>query len=324
MQFYSLDQVKEALGAPALIDALEAAFAADGTAAPTYEAPMRAHHVVPGKGGEATHLLLMPSWQSGREIGIKLVGVNAANPSRAEDPQPMVQGIYMLMHAQTGRPIAQMDAQELTWRRTACASGLASRFLSRSNSTSMGLLGAGAIAWYVFWAHQAVRPIQRLRIWNRSADKAQALAARIAAEFGIDAAAVTSPRQAIEGHDIVSSCTASMEPLIQGAWLSPGTHVDCLGGFRPNMREADDQVIRRADAIFVDTMDGALSEAGDIMVPIQSGLIAPSDIQADLFALSRGEHSCRQNDQQITFFKSVGTALEDLAAAQLVHRSIQG
>jgi len=322
----STHDVAQCLAPTALIEALRGEFRVNGLSAePSLVAPLRAHHVIeaPNKApGAETHLLMMPAWETGGVIGIKLVGVNAQNPSRPHAPQPMVQGIYLLMDATTGAPLAQFDAQELTFRRTAAVSALAADYLARADASHLGIIGAGAaMAPYVVDMYRAIRPIRQVTLWNRTAQKAAGLADALSAE-GLSVHVAESPDDLVASVDIVSSCTPSEDPVIKGALLREGTHVDCIGGFRPTMREADDVTLRRAH-IFGDTMDGVTQEAGDIMIPLERGVIQSTDILGDLFDLCAGRLPGREQAEDITFFKSVGSALSDLAGAKLVLESLR-
>jgi ornithine cyclodeaminase len=213
----------------------------------------------------------------------------------------------------TGELLAILDGGELTARRTAAASALASRYLSRKDSATLLIVGTGRLSLNLIEAHAAVRPVKRVMIWGRDAARADAVAQR-AAGLGLSASAVTDLAAAVSEADIISCCTLSETALIEGAWLKPGTHVDLIGAFKPSMRESDDEVVRRA-TIFVDTRAGALSEAGDIIQPIRAGVITADNIVADLADLAGGIHRGRASAGEITLFKSVGASLEDLAAA---------
>ena len=181
------------------------------------------------------------------------------------------------------------------------------------------MVGAGAMAPHLIRAHAAIRPLQQIHVWNRSQDRARALAAELAAE-GLPVAVADDLEAAVGAADIVSCATLSRDPVIHGAWLRPGTHVDLVGAFTPEMREADDDVMRRGQ-VFVDTFEGALAEAGDILLAIAAGALTRERILADLHGLCAGLHPGRTDPAAITVFKSVGTALEDLVAATMVHRS---
>lgn len=306
MRFIDAQELRELTPWPRLIDALQRAFAV------ACEMPDRVRFDVAGAGS----LLVMPAWNPGGALGVKLVQVF---PGNTHLNKPAVHGIYMLASAETGEVRALMDADELTTRRTAATSALASRYLSRANSRCLLLMGAGRLAFNVISAHASVRPIERVLIWARRADRAAALCTRVATELGLAAAAVNSLTDALREADIVSTVTTTSEPILPGRWLRPGTHVDLIGGFTPEMREADDEVMKMA-RIYVDMKSSALREAGDLVDPIRRGIIAAADIQGDLFDLCGGREPERISSQEITVFKSVGLALEDLAAASLVAR----
>jgi ornithine cyclodeaminase len=279
------------------------------------EAPLRHRHAVPAPGGEGT-LLLMPAWQPGRSLGVKVVTVFPGNVSRGLSA---VQAAYLLLDAATGEPKALLDGAMLTRRRTAAASALAADYLARRDSATLVMVGTGSLAPHLIAAHVAVRPIREVRVWGRSPDKARALASSGELSARLDRAdvrvtAVDALEAAVRGADIVSCATLAAAPLVRGAWLRPGTHLDLVGGFTPAMREADDDAVRRS-RVFVDT-PAALEEAGDVVQPIANGLLRKDDV-ADLFDLVRGRRPGRQGGGEITLFKSVGAALEDLAAAGL-------
>ncbi|MEZ5670260.1 MAG: ornithine cyclodeaminase family protein [Alphaproteobacteria bacterium] len=286
---------------------------ADAFRAGATEAPPR--HVHDLDGGT---LLLMPAWDV-RAVGVKLVTVVPGNAARG---LPAVHAQYLLSDRATGRPLALIDGEMLTLRRTAAASALASSFLSRPDSRHLVMVGAGALAPHVVAAHCAVRPIARVTIWNRTAERARALAARLDRP-GLHVAVADDLEAAVQAADIVSCATLSTTPLVRGAWLRPGTHLDLIGGFRPDMREVDDDAVVRS-TLFVDTRPGALAEAGDLVQPIAAGLIAATAVRADLAALCRGTAAGRTGPAEITLFKSVGAALEDLAAALVVHDRVGG
>ncbi|MBX9587660.1 MAG: ornithine cyclodeaminase family protein [Hyphomonadaceae bacterium] len=316
MRFFDGAAVDAALGYPALVDILQAAFIQGAIA------PPRHHHGVALDGRPEATLLLMPAWQAraagsgfaGRFMGVKTVTVFPDNDTRGK---PAVFGAYVLLSAETGETLAVMDATRLTAWRTAAASALASRSLSRPDSARLLMVGAGALAPFLIRAHASVRPIREIVVWNRSPQRARALVAMLA-PFGLTARIVDDLARAAGEADIISTATLSSEPLIRGAWLKPGVHVDCVGAFKPGMRETDDDVVRQA-RIFVDTRAGAFAEAGDILQPLQSGAIGRDAVLGDLFDLARGTVAGRGSAGEITLFKSVGAAIEDLAAAVAVY-----
>ena len=298
--------VATALPYKQLIEALNVAFGSD------VEAPVRAHHHVPVPGGTDGNLLLMPAWKAGGRMGVKIVTVF---PGNAGQGAPAVFGTYLLMSAETGVPVAILDGTELTVRRTAAASALASTYLSREDSKRLLMVGTGNLAPHLVMAHATARPIEQVCIWGRRREAAEGLVEMLAgAPF--DLAVADDLESAVRDADIVSCATLATEPLVSGRYLRPGQHIDLVGAFRPDMREADTDALVRAE-IFVDTRGGAFSEAGEIVQDLASGAIAESDIRAELGDLCRGHAAGRRSPDSITLFKSVGTALEDLAAAEL-------
>ena len=294
MRFFDGAAVDAALSYPALIDILDAAFAKGAIA------PLRHHHPIALAGRPEAMLLLMPAWEestpgagtAGRYIGVKSVTVFPDNATRNK---PAVFGIYLLMSAESGETVAVMDATRLTAWRTAGASALASRYLSRPDASRLLVVGAGALAPFLVRAHASVRPIREVAIWNRTRSRAESVVAELA-RHGMAASVADDLEAAVRRAEIVSVATLSSDPLIRGAWLTPGTHLDCVGAFRPSMRETDDEVVRRA-RIFVDTRIGAFGEAGDILQPIAAGVIGKDAVLGDLFDLTRGAMQgprCRQ------------------------------
>jgi len=307
MRVIGPSEVVSALDFTSLVEALRQMFRSG------CEAPLRHHHTVKtADGGPDATLLLMPAWQTGRHIGIKLVTVF---PGNAALGMPSVMGAYLLLDGRTGEPLAMMDGPALTARRTAAASALAASYLARPDCERLLMVGTGALASHLIEAHASVRPIVNVLVWGRNPEKAAKLAHRISRR-NLKVAATTDLANAVRGAHVISCATLSERPLIEGYWLPLGVHLDLVGGFRPDMREADDDCVRRA-RVFVDTRAGALKEAGDIVQPIKSGVLREDDIAGDLFDLTRGQRAGRRYHDQITMFKSVGTAIEDLAAAQL-------
>ena len=307
MTLFDAARIDAALTMPLLIDALAEAFASD------IEVPLRHHHTITRPDQQAT-LLLMPAWTKAGAprsyLGTKLVSVFPANGARH---LPSIYGAYVLMDGDSGKPLCCMDGARLTLWRTAAASALAARFLAPAKPAQLLMVGAGALAPFLIKAHCAVRPYQSIAIWNHRAERAAQLALQLKAE-GYPVSAVTDLEQSVRASDVISCATLSKEPLIRGAWLRPGQHVDTVGAYRPDMRETDDDVVRRA-RVFCDTKAGAMKEGGDLAQPLASGVLEASRVEADLFDLVGGRHHGRSSDQDLTFFKSVGTAIEDLAAA---------
>jgi len=307
MQFYDKNDVAAALPYLALIDALQTAFAQK------FDAPDRTHHTVAVPGDADATLLTMPAWREGTALGIKIASVFPGNLKRN---LPSVNASYLLLDATTGQPTAFLDGAELTLRRTAAASALASRFLSRSDSGTLLMVGSGKLAPHLIQAHAAVRPIRNVVIWGRRREAAQAVADMPELQT-LRPTVATSLEDAAGSADIISCATLASEPLVCGDWLQAGQHLDLVGGYNRDMREADDAAVRRS-SVFVDTVRGATAEAGDIIQPIENGTLAKDGIRADLIGLSSGAHAGRASSDEITFFKSVGAAIEDLVAAELV------
>jgi ornithine cyclodeaminase/alanine dehydrogenase-like protein (mu-crystallin family) len=273
------------------------------------QTPVRHHHET----SDVTTLLLMPAW--GQQFtGLKTVTVKTDNSTLGV---PTVQGAYLLIDNQTGSPVAMMDGTELTRRRTAAAGALAADYLARKNASTLLLIGAGALAAHFARAHAAVRPIKTVLIYNRTVDKAEALAAELISD-GFAAYAVTDLQAAMAESDIISGITSSTQAIIKGDWLKPGTHIDLAGAFKPTMRETDAEAVGRS-RIYVDTRHGAEVEAGDLIQAQAEGKFEFSRVQGDLFELCRSTKLGRKTDAEITLFKSCGTALEDLTTAVMVH-----
>jgi ornithine cyclodeaminase/alanine dehydrogenase-like protein (mu-crystallin family) len=306
-RIYSADEVHAALGYGRLIDALREAFRRDGEAM-----PVRQNYEV-GAAGAPAYLLTMPAWRRGKALGVKLVTVFPENAKRGRGA---VSSLYVLMDGETGVPLAIVDGDALTVRRTAAASALASSYLSRPDSRTLVVVGTGHLAPHLAAAHCAVRPISRVLVWGRNPSRAHTLSIELATH-GIAAEPVETLRTAMLEADIVSCATTSTVPLIMGRDLTPGTHVDLVGAFRSHMRESDDEAVIRS-SVFVDTYDGAFAEAGDLLQPIAAGRWSREMVRAELKELVTGTKAGRQSADEITLFKSVGAAIEDLAAAELL------
>ncbi|MBB3391544.1 ornithine cyclodeaminase [Rhizobium sp. BK275] len=306
-------QTRSALPWAELIDAIEAMFRS------TCVMPVRHHHDMEVPGEENATLLLMPAWLPGQYTGIKTVSVFPGNVRRS---LPAIFGSYLLSSAATGQMLAVIEGGELTARRTAATSALASRCLSRADSEEMLVCGTGRLSLNLMQAHGIVRPIRRYHVWGRNSETAEKVAEEARA-LGLRAEAVSNIEAAAKTADIISCATLSSEPLIRGEWLKPGAHLDLVGAFKPSMRESDDDAVRRS-AVYVDTRAGALSEGGDIVQPLKSGVLKADDIRGELAELISGSCGGRKDDKEITLFKSVGAALEDLAAAILAYEMVTG
>jgi ornithine cyclodeaminase len=289
-----------------LIAALKSAFASSD-----FITPLRAHYNFPNpEGGPDSTLLMMPAWNPGKEAGVKIATVS---PENRQYGLPSVQGIYILLDARSGTIKATLDAKSLTAKRTAAASALASFYLSHPKSSSMLMIGTGALSINLIKAHALVRPIKKVYVWGRNGGKAKRISDFLA-NSNYEIEVVPTIEEKIAEVDIICCATLSKTPLVLGKFLRPGQHVDLVGSYKTDMREADDETISRA-SVFVDTLQGALKESGDLVIPLQNGVLKVTDIQGDLFGLCSIAVKGRKTDEEITVFKSVGHALEDLVAA---------
>ncbi len=306
MRFYPAAEVHAALNLPALADSIADAFRTD------VAAPLRHAHAL----SATDSLLLMPAW-SASALGVKLVtvlpGGNAGQSTRAA---ATVNALYVLFNRDSGEPRAVIDGDALTLRRTAAASLLAARYLARADARQVLIVGTGRLARFMAHAHCSERDIAQVAVWGRNADRAQALASTLRGE-GLPAAAAHDLQGAVGASHIISCATTATAPIVRGAWLNPGTHLDLVGAFRRGMREVDDEAMARS-SVFVDTYAGAFAEADDVVETIASGAMARANVRAELAELISGVVRGRGNAGDITLFKSVGTAIEDLAAAQML------
>ncbi len=291
---------------PELIAALKKGFASEEILV-----PMRHHHDFPNPemGADST-LLLMPAWHSGKMSGVKIATVS---PENGRFDLPSIQAVYVLMDALKGSMKAILQAKSLTAKRTAAASALASSFLSRTDASSMLMIGTGALSANLILAHASVRPIKNVYVWGRTLAKAQAICDGFEGE-AFECHAVETIAEKITDVDIISCATLSKTPLVLGKYLKKGQHIDLVGAYRKDMREADDETLTKA-SVYIDTFQGGLKESGDIAIPLKSGVLKEEDIKGDLFGLCSDKTKGRSRPDEITYFKSVGHALEDLMAA---------
>ncbi len=301
---------------PALVVALRDAFRGGFTA------PTRHHHHVGSEGGPGATHLLMPAWSAaapaaGAYVGTKIVDVF---PDNGRLGLPAVMGVYVLQSGETGAPLAVLDGTRLTHWRTAAVSALGADILARPDASRLLVVGSGALAPFLARAHASVRPPSHVAVWNHRPAGAERLAADLRAN-GLPAVAVTDLEAAVRSADTITCATLSTAPLIRGAWLRPGQHVDLVGAFTLAMREADDAALARA-RIAVDT-PAALTEGGDVAIALRDGVLRSADI-VDLGSLCRGEATGRRSPEDITVFKPVGTAIADLATAILAWETVAG
>ncbi len=303
MLYFDAATVQRALPWVSLVSALRQAFIQG------CEVPARHPHSI----GTVGTVLLMPAWRPGAYLGVKTVTIFPGNNALG---LPGVHATYTLFSAATGVPLAVMDGSELTARRTAAASALAASLLAWPGASRLVLVGAGRVASLLPGALRSVLPgLRDVLVWNHRAESAEKLAAMLSGQ-GFNASATPTLQAAVEQAHIVSCATLSTQALVQGAWLQPGAHLDLIGSFTPAMREADGTCLARS-RVFVDTEE-ALVKSGDVLQAIAEGAFKPQALQGTLAGLCRGQSAGRQTLREITLFKSVGTALEDLAAAELV------
>lgn len=272
----------------------------------------------PAASGDTDRFFLRAAWQRGRALGAKVITIFPDNPKQSD--KPSIQAVYLLFDGRYGSPRLALDGTMLTWLKTAADSALGASFLARDDAATLLMVGAGAMAPHLIRAHRAARPsLRRLLLWNRSRARAERLAEQMATE-GIAAEVVDDLGSAAATADIISCATMSASALIQGDWLRPGSHLDLVGAYTPQMREADDQALRRG-TLFVDSRQTAL-DTGELGIPLASGVISADTIQADLFQLSRGQHPGRRSADQITVYKNGGGGHLDLMCARLIEERL--
>lgn len=311
MHVVSAEQTHALLDYPSLIEALRDLFRRGVDEARSI------HLTQPLPDGKQNIWLLLPAWQHGRHQGVKIVSFYPGNAAKGLET---VLGLYLLFDGTSGAPLMVVDGAAITFRKTAANSALASTYLSRTDARTLLMVGAGALAPHLIQAHCAVRPIERVLVWNRTEANAEKLAARTVIA-GVTLAVANDLESATRQADIVCCATMATEPLIKGRWLRPGVHLDLVGGFRPDMREADDEAIRRS-RVFIDAWFTAGDHCGDICQPLGAGIIGKADI-TDSFQLARGDRSGRQSSDEITLFKNGGGGHEDLGTAQHLFRRLE-
>ena len=313
LPFISVDDLRRAVPMPDLLDAVEGAFrdVAEGRD----RSPLRSHVPV-----EAGDLLLMPGVRAGAAgFSVKLVTVVAANAARGV---PTVQAIVVWFDAANGRPVALIDGPTLTAMRTGAASGVATRLLARPDAAVAAFIGAGAQAEWQLRAVLAARPISRCLVYARSADACESFAARLAAETSVAVDAVDSAEEAVRAADVVCCATTSSTPVFEAAWLSPGAHVNGIGAYRLDMVELPPELFAAAAVVAVDSREAALAEAGDVVAAIERGSLDENRL-VELGSIDRTWVEGRP-EGAITAFKSVGLAIQDVAAAQLAVSRVLG
>jgi 1-pyrroline-2-carboxylate reductase [NAD(P)H] len=310
MKIISPEEVHAALSYPALVDALQEAFSKEFTM------PPRTVFSLDEKEDNHDAFALLPSWND------SLIGVKAFTyfPDNAGPEYKSLYSKIMLFDRAHGEPLALVDGTSVTFWRTAGVSGLASRLLSRENSESLLLLGTGNLATYIIRAQASVRPLKRVMVWGRTAAKAEAVVAEMAAELGgIEFSVVESVEQACGEADIIVSATGSHEPLVMGDWVKEGTHTDFIGNHHATKRECDTALVLKSK-VYADSRDNCFKEAGEVLVPISEGVFKEEGVVGQLTEMCAGSVPLRESDAEITLFKSIGMALSDLVGAGLAYR----
>ena len=269
------------------------------------------------------HFFIRTGWQEEEAVGAKVITVFPRNNQKKQHPS--IHAVYVLFEGENGTPIACLDGTALTYIKTATDSALAGKLLARKQMSKMLMVGAGEMAFHLITAHCQIHPlIKQVFIWNRTPGKAQALCqGELSKRFPtVNFETVESIEETIPLVDLICSATASTTPLIPGKALQPGTHIDLIGAFTPDMREADDDCMRRA-SIFVDARETTIKHIGELMTPLANGVIEEADIKADFADLCRQKHPGRQSDEEITLFKNGGGGHLDLMIARILHRHCQ-
>jgi ornithine cyclodeaminase len=307
LPFLDADAIRAAVPIGEMLDAVEAAYR--DVAAGRDRSPLRARVEVPG--GD---LLLMPGVRDGASgTSVKLVTITPANAGRG---LPTVQAVVAWFDAETGRPAALIDGEILTAMRTGAASGVATRLLARRGATTLALFGAGGQAEWQLRGVQAARPLREVRVYARTPNTREAFAARMTDACGVAVVGVASPEAALDGADLVCCATTSSEPVFEADAVAPGTHLNAIGAFRPGMVELPPTLFGRASLVAVDARRAALAEAGDILAAIEAGELAEADL-VEIGSVSSDDAGGRDREA-ITIFKSVGLAIQDVAAAELI------
>ncbi len=307
LPFLDADAIRAAVPVSDLLDAVEAAYR--DVAAGRDRSPLRAH--VPLDDGA---LLMMPGVRAdGAGASVKLVTVM---PHNAERGLPTVQAIVVWFDAATGRPAALLDGATVTAMRTGAASGVATRLLARTDASVLAVIGAGGQAEWQVRAVLAARPIRRALVYARSPERRDAFAARMAEATGVETVAVDSAEAAVREADVVCAATTSSQPVFEAEWLKPGAHVNGIGAFQLGMVELPPELFARASMVAVDSREAVRAEAGDLVAALEDGLVAEEDL-VEIGTVEPGWADDRDPDA-ITAFKSVGLAIQDVAAAELI------
>ena len=255
--------------------------------------------------------------ESSGALAVKVLTFYKDNPDRTG--RPSISATVLLHDPRDGALLAIMEGAALTRLRTAGGSGVATRYLARADASVVGVLGSGGEAETHLLAMAEVRPVREARVYSRNPARRAAFATRMAARLGFPVVPTSDARGAVEGADIIVTVTTAGEPIVDSAWIADGAHINCIGSGSPERRELDDATVSRAKVV-VDTRESALAEAGDLLIPMSKGLITADWIHAELGEVVTGRRPGRTSDREVTLFKSVGVALQDVAAAAAAYR----
>lgn len=307
----SRSDVQSLLAMDDVIDVVEAGFRECATG--TYHIPVRLGLDMPERDAV---VLFMPAFlpRSGT-LGAKIVSVFPENTARS---LPTVMGVYLLYGAESGEFLALMDATYMTGIRTAATSAIATRYLARQDARVLGVFGAGVQARFHVDAMRSVLDIEEIVVYNRTPGHGALFVEEISMRHPVPIRLASTPEICAAAAEVIVTCTRASTPLFDGRAIHPGTHINAVGAFTPDMRELDDETIRRA-VIVVDTYAGALAEAGDILIPIRQGWFTAARLHAELGEIITGQKPGRTRPDEITVFKSVGFAMEDAVTAHLVY-----
>jgi ornithine cyclodeaminase/alanine dehydrogenase len=317
MRVISREDLEGILSMEEVIDAVEGAFA--DYAGGRWVVPPRTPFNLPGG-----VVLYMPSFLRPKEgmgiFGAKLVSVF---PGNREKGLPLIYGLYLLYDSTTGSPLALIDGIYLTGARTGAASAVATKYLSRENATSLGIIGAGFQAGFQLMAIRAVRAVEVCYLFDTIKQRARGFAEDYSVKSGVNVEVLSSPDEVVAKSDILVTATTSPIPVFSGSALREGTHLNVIGAFTPETREVDSEAVKRS-ALFVDSYEGALSEAGDLLIPMREGVISRDHIRGELAEVVTGMKPGRMAEEEITLFKSVGFAIEDAVVARLAYEKVLG
>lgn len=311
VKFFSASDVRSALPMSAAVDAMKTVFleVSSGEAC----VPARTHIEISEQKGDA---LFMPSYsKSLGRMGLKVVTLHPDNPAI---DLPFIQGVVLLLDAATGSTMAVMNGTVLTQIRTGAASGAGTDLLARPDAARVAVFGAGVQACTQLEAVCAVREIEHANVFDISDERARTFAARMTEALDIEITPCKTSQETLADADIVCTATTATTPVFPDEALAPGTHINAIGAYKPHVREIPPETVVRAKVV-VDQYESAWEEAGDLIMPLKDGLIDDSHIHAELGEIIAGKRAGRENDDEITFFKSVGVATQDLAAASKVY-----